>query len=322
MPHNKTSPFVSIILVNYNGAEDTIDCVESIEKQEYKNYEIIVVDNCSTDDSLDKISQLQDRVILLTAKENNGFSAGNNIGIEYAINHGADYVLLLNNDTVVSQSFLTEMIMEAYCRPTAVITGTIYYEKKRQCIWYAGGSFSEVTARTCHWNIGSENAILPKEAKEVTFISGCEMLIPKSVIEIVGMLDEDYFLYAEDIDYCARTRRAGFSLVYVPSSVIYHKVSASTSKISYATQYYSVRNRRILIHKNLKSLKRVSALICSDIQTIRRLLDGRLTMNAVKAGIVDYYKGKTGKLDRTLNTKYKEFEGYTYRFKSRKEMHD
>ena len=304
MIYPDTDPLVCIIIVNYNGWRDTIDCIESIRCNSYPNYKIIVVDNFSTDESSSILNRLEDnsRIYFIQSNENNGFSAGNNIGIKKAVELGADFFMLLNNDTLVTKDFLTNLII-SYKKtgiPSSIFTGLILYEKNRNQIWYAGGSYNKNTALTKHFYMNqtiNENEL---GKMEVSFISGCEMLCPISVIEDVGYMDDDYFLYAEDVDYCCRLSLNGYRLFFEPMSVIFHKVSASTSKISSASQYYSVRNRRLLIKKNMAFPHSLIALIFTDIQTIHRLAQGKLTWKCVKSGLLDYYLGKTGKCERAF----------------------
>lgn len=298
------NPLVCIIIVNYNGWQDTIDCVESISCNSYSNYRVIIVDNCSTDESSIVLSKLADNsmIYFIQAEENKGFSAGNNIGIKKAVELGAEFFMLLNNDTIVTMDFLSHLV-DSYRESNiknSVFTGLILYEKDRNRIWYAGGSYNKNTALSTHHYMNETMGDIKLRKKEVSFISGCEMLCPISVIDKVGYMDDDYFLYAEDVDFCCRLSKNGYRLFFDPTSVIFHKVSASTSKISSASQYYSVRNRRLLIKKNIQFPRNLIALLFTDIQTLHRIARGRLIWKCVKAGVIDFYCGKTGKCERSF----------------------
>ena len=294
---------VAIILLNYNGANDTIECIESIKQSIYKNYEIIVVDNCSTDDSIAALEEYSKKTpfTLLKSKTNNGFSAGNNIGIKEAKKGKFDYVLLLNNDTLVTENFLVALL-DAYktVDRSSVLTGSILYAYEREKIWFAGGHCSEWTARPKHLRINEPISSIPENIERINFISGCEVLIPIAVIEKIGLMDEDYFLYSEDIDYSMRIAKNGIPMYYVPKSVIYHKVSSSTSKISRMVSYYSVRNRRILIKKHFPFPKNFVAIMYTNLQSLHRLIHKRLFIKPAFWGWVDYYKHRFGKSDRSL----------------------
>ena len=293
----------AIILLNYNGADDTIECIESIKKSIYKNYEIIVVDNCSTDESVSVLEEYRQKTpfIFLQSESNNGFSAGNNIGIVKAQEQNFDYIMLLNNDTLVTPDFLQELL-NAYERVDkgSVLSGTIMYAYEREKIWYAGGSYSEWTAKARHLRMNETVDAIPTEIEEVNFISGCEVLIPIGDIKKVGLMDEDYFLYTEDLDYSIRIKKAGIKMYYVPKSVIYHKVSSSTNKISKMVSYYSVRNKRILIKKHFSFPRKPVAILYTNLQSVHRMIKKRLSFKPAFFGWVDYYKHRFGKSDRVL----------------------
>lgn len=184
----------------------------------------------------------------------------------------------------------------------SVLSGTILYEKERSKIWYVGGSFNFKTGSPSHSYIGKDinNRDISLKLTSVTYLSGCEMLIPIDAINEVGLLSDDYFLYWEDTDYSIRLMNGGYHLYYAPESIIYHKVSSSTSKESKTMQYYSVRNRRIIIKKYIKGINKVIAYIFTFLQTINRILKGKLTVKCVTYGIIDYYKGERGKTKRKL----------------------
>lgn len=294
---NMIEPKIFIVLVNYNGISDTLECIESIQKNDYTNYEIVIVDNKSTDMSCSKLQQKKSQYVLIEAKENNGFSAGNNIGIQYAMTHGAEYIVLLNNDTVVSNDFLTQLIgYQLRNKECAVAIGKIYYESERNRIWYAGGSVSRITTRTVHYDFGKKDSCsLSKEPEQVSFATGCYMSIHRSVIEQVGMLDEDYFLYDEDTDYSLRLLANKKKIFYVPTSVIYHKVSASTGNGSNLSQYYQVRNHFLLIKKNIKFPYSSVAKVYTVLFLIKRVLKNELKLKNVLLGTIDYKRGKIGK---------------------------
>lgn len=291
-------PKVYIILVNYNNAQDTFECVESIQKNDYENYEIVIVDNKSTDRSLEQLRDRQDTYpyILLEAVSNDGFSAGNNIGIRYALEHGAEYVVLLNNDTLVEPDFLTRLIeFQSAHENCAAAIGKIYYAFDRNKLWYAGGSVSPVTTRTTHSNFGMQDTQSAEEPTQVSFATGCYLCIRRDVIEDVGLLDEDYFLYDEDTDYSLRLAAKGKNIFYVPQSVIYHKVSASTGGGSDLSQYYQVRNHFLLIKKNLKMPNALIALGYTLLFMMKRMMQGELKPKNIWQGTVRFLQGETRK---------------------------
>ena len=247
-------PSIFIILVNYNGYEDTVDCIESLKNIDYYNYKILVIDNASTDDSYNKLNTLKGEFILLKSEKNLGFSGGNNIGIEYAMNHEADYVMLLNNDTLVEPDFLNKMIETAEVYKDSGIVGCkmMYYPKK-DIIWYGGGYIDWRKYSGVHENQGEIDALKDK-VREVNFLTGCCMLIKRGTIEKAGYLSEEYFMYLEDLDYCARVLENNLKIIYNPEAKIYHKVSASTGgeESSFAIKW-GTRNRFLFFKKFSKN---------------------------------------------------------------------
>lgn len=296
-------PFVCIILVNYNGAKDTVQCVNSIKKIKYTNYKIIIVDNASTDDSIIKIKNNISEIDyeLLIAKENNGFSSGNNIAIRKSLDLGADYILLLNNDTIVEVDFLDKLISEfdndLYIGAT---TPKILYESDREKVWYNGGKIKSITGKTKHFDYDRNI----KEAKyyegDVSFASGCCICISKEVIEKIGLLDESYFLYDEDVDYCLRITRAKYLIKYVPQSVIFHKVSASTGTNSGLIQYYIIRNKFLTIKKHYIGIKSIIPYIYSIVMFLKRIIYKEIEFINFFYAILDFNRKKFGRSERNF----------------------
>lgn len=283
-------PLVYIILVNYKGYADTVDCVNSLLKIGYENYKIIIVENASSDSCLmGKNRFLNDNTVILYAKENKGFSDGNNIGIRYAMQFNPDYLLLLNNDTVVKSDFLDQLVNTAETHnEVGIVTGRIFYYKNREDLWYSGGHYNRDNGITNQVIYGKD----VNDEKNITFASGCLMLISKECIRKVGLLDDDYFMYSEDADYCCRVCDAGLKIIWNPCSVIYHKVSASVGENSIFQQYYITRNNFIMTRKyGSKKIKAYSARI---FQCMKDIIKGRLKIEAVIWACCDFLKGETG----------------------------
>ena len=290
---------VIIIVVNYNGFSDTVECVESLKKINYTNFEheIIVVDNGSINDFEKLKNKLEvDNVVVLDAGSNLGFSGGNNVGIRYAIDNGADYILLLNNDTLVEPDFLNHMVRTAKeNNGDAVVTNKIMCEAERNIIWYAGGSFNSKTSRTVAFGINEKDCEKYSVKCEVSFASGCCMLIPINIINAVGLMCEDYFLYCEDTDYCLRILNAGFKILYEPKAKIYHKINSSTSKIAGIQAYYLVRNKLYIISKFIKPKYRLIAYTYVYAETIKRIMTKEYDYKSVRRGLSDFKKNIKGK---------------------------
>lgn len=297
---------VSIILVNYNGALDTLECIESINRMSYKNFQIIVVDNNSTDNSIKILSQKKEELgfELDCLSDNKGFSAGNNFGILKAIKDGAQYILLLNNDTIVDCNFLSNLMREAVNNSNAsVVTGTIYYASDRNKLWYAAGKFHPYLAKVTQVDKRCKEGILPEQSTNVTFASGCCLCIPVSVIKRVGLLDESYFMYEEDVDYCYRLILNRINIIFVPDAIIYHKVSSSTTKtekISPITQYYMVRNKFIFIKRYYNSFKGIVPYLHTLLMYSYYCIRYGMNTRYVVWGIIDFLRGKSHISERKL----------------------
>ena len=291
-------PKVDIVLVNYNNQKDTIECLKSINGIEYFNYEVIVVDNASANvDELCNYCEHND-IIFIVAKNNNGFSSGNNIGIKIALDRAADFVLLLNNDTLVEPDFLSNLIAAYYRNQNiGIVGGRIYFNSDRSKLWYAGGEISFTGGYVNHFGyMHSINKEYNTE-KNVTFITGCLMLIPAKVFKEVGLLSEEYFLYSEDADYCCRVMDAGYSLLYAPSAVIYHKVGAASGKNSIITQYYSSRNDFYLFYKYAPEKIKGKAIRLLMWRKIKDSIKGIVDFKWVWKGYKDFKRGIVGKVE-------------------------
>lgn len=249
-----TSPKVFIILVNWNGWKDTVECLHSLKELDYSDYSVIVVDNGSTDRSVNEIEYRFPDITLIKNKENRGFAGGNNVGITYALERDADYVWLLNNDTVVDRQALSHLVERMEEDDHTGICGSrlIYYHQRDTIQVLAGGSYNKWLATTDNFGQHqSVNATFDRQMieEELDFIIGASMLVSREFLEEVGLLCEDYFLYYEEIDWGIRAA-PHFSLGFAPKSIVYHKEGASTKATnlrkddkSRLSDYYLVKNR-------------------------------------------------------------------------------
>lgn len=244
-------PEVSVIILNYNGGRDVLECLESVLQIDYPHFEVIVVDNGSTDGSLEQILNRFPWLKIVKNERNLGFPAGNNIGIREST---APYVLLLNDDVVVHRGLLKDLISAVKGNPQVGIVGplVLYYREPGK-IWSGGGKVSPF-GYTFHLGKGME-LDSRREPCRVDYVTGCAMLITREVLNKVGLLDEDYFLYYDDADYCVRAGKAGFKCLCVYSSTIWHK-SDSEWIAGPVQAYYYMRNGFLFARKNLKGLTR------------------------------------------------------------------
>lgn len=287
-------PGVAIILVNYNGFKDTVECVESLCKVDYPNYRIVVVDNGSNrKPDKSQIKYLRKYTHYISLNKNLGFSGGNNVGVQWALNNGYQYVLLLNNDTTVNPQFLNVLIHTAESQEkVGIVGGKILFYQPPHRIWFGGGMLNKKYGNGSHERYNQINTADTGNTRRVTFLTGCLMLIPRNVIFDVGLLDEKYFLYAEDTDYCCRVMNKGYNLWFCDSSLIYHKVSASTGEGSARTQYYMIRNSLYLSRKYFEHYRLVHLRLF--FRTLKDVIRGRKQVKPVMIAIVHYFKGVKG----------------------------
>jgi GT2 family glycosyltransferase len=250
-------PLVSIIILNWNGLKDTIECLESIKKIDYPNYEVIVVDNGSTDGSPEKIKRLFPEVILIKNKENRGFAGGNNVGIKHAVKNGAVYLWLLNNDAVIEPSALTKLVKSGEESPKiGILTPIIYYHAAPLRAQFYGSFFDNKNFSL----IDPQDLTRVRKLKEKKLsIWGTAMLIKRKVIDSVGYLDEKYFAYWEDTEYSHRALNAGFENKVEPSAKVFHKshIEDGREKFPPHYYYYMVRNKYFFWNGNTRGLRKV-----------------------------------------------------------------
>jgi len=244
-----SAPHVLIVVLNWNGLADTLACLESMRRLEYPAYEVLVVDNGSSDGSPAAIRERFPDVTLIETGENLGFAGGNNVGIRHALEIGADYVLLLNNDTEVSPDFLSRLVDAAEADSQVGMAGpTIYYYDRPEVIWSAGGEID--WRRGCTRMVGldeRDDGQFGGAPREVDFITGCAVLVRATALRQAGLLDERFFMYYEEVEWCVRTRRAGFRIVHVPQAHIWHKIAPSAQSDSPRVHYYMTRNRLLFL---------------------------------------------------------------------------
>lgn len=305
------NPRVCIILLNYNRCQDTIECLNSLKQCVYDSYHILVVDNASTDQSAEKLRREFSNLEIISTGRNLGYTGGINFGIRHALQSPFEYILILNNDTLVTPDFLNHLAAAMEEHPNAAAAGgTIYCEHERKQIWYAGGRLLQWRGMAMHEQKGLflEPAVL-NGVRKVTFITGCLILLRVSLLDKIGLEDERFFMYLDDIEFSARIRAKGRDLLYVPHSIIYHKVidkeNENYFKRAYPAAieqqhafklYYSVRNRFLLIKTALRGPQKLAAgvyflSIISIKLLIWRLINPRF-FKAAWFGLQDFWAAR------------------------------
>lgn len=252
-----TQPKVVISILTWNGYIDTVACLESIYRMNYENYEVVVIDNGSSDNSFDMIRNRYPLARIIQSKENMGYTGGNNIVMRYALEQRADYVWLLNNDTVVDRNALLELVNYIEERKNVgLVSSIIYYKSHPDRIQYAGSYIDLDTLDVIYpENNDIEHRKLFDVCKNVC-VWGTALLIRTELIERVGYLDEKYFAYWEDTEYSIRSLKKGYRNAICYDSIVYHNTEPPQNKPKTPHFYfYMTRNEYMLKSSLLKGLK-------------------------------------------------------------------
>lgn len=299
-----------VIVLNWNGANLTNSCIDSLALVNSKSFKthILVVDNGSTDDSIKTINKHLGLVKfaknitheLIETGSNEGYAGGNNVGCRYALEHGADYLIVLNNDTLVDKHFADKLV-KSYIQNNqrAIICPKIYfapgYEYKTymkseigKVIWSVGGKIDWKNIYGTNRGVDQIDQGQFDREEEVDFASGACFLVGREIVAQVGLFDESYFMYLEDLDYCHRVQMADLKVIYTPRSKIWHKVAQSSAIGGDLNDYFITRNR-LLFGYRYASLRTKLALFR---ESIKFLITGRQWQ---RLGSIDYYIGHLGR---------------------------
>lgn len=286
----------AVVLVNYNGLSDTLDCIDSLHKSTVP-LKIIVIDNASKDDETYFISQKYPDVKVFRQEENLGFAGGNNIGIQWALDNDYEYIALLNNDTIIDPKLFESLKAEA--GQNTVVAPYMYCHSAPDELWYGGGHIDRWTGNAKHIYAPSENM----QPFESTLVTGCCFMAHRTIWEKTGLLDDSYFMYNEDTDFCIRLMQNGFKMKTVPQAKLWHKVGKSSGgEASPLSCYYITRNRLHLL-KIYKDFFKPTAypftVLTRYIWILRMMIAGKKeSAKAFSQGIKDAKNGIMGVVAR------------------------
>lgn len=283
-------PKIGVILLNWNNDQDTLSCLNMLGQLDYPRelLYVIVVDNGSSSQSIENlIHRSQFELILLP--ENRGFAAGNNVGIKYALQMGCEFVLIMNSDVSFNNDLLRKLLTPfEKDASTGIVSPKIYIENSRDLIWYAGG-------RRYPFSIGKMEGHGKRDCpqfgypKKVDFAVGCCMLVRETVFQKIGLLDEDFFFFHEDVDFSRRATTAGFSIWYQPEATFYHRVSSSTSK-DFPLRTYLTVNARVVFFRKYTPIALLPVQILCEIFRLLRFTFRSLVIGQYNQ-IIAYIKG-------------------------------
>jgi GT2 family glycosyltransferase len=287
---------LGVVTVTYNSSAVIEDFLRCCEKQTYKDFLLIIVDNNSSDNTLGVIQSFQDRLKIKSAAEsiNHGVALGNNIGIIHALQHSADYILLINNDVTFESTFFEQLIISLGKRAdVAAVVPKMNFFDHSDVIWYGGGKFTYWKGPMAkHLQFGKKDNCRHQEAFFVDYAPTCAMLLRSETFQEIGLMDEKYFVYYDDTDFCFRMKKNGKRILFVPSIVLLHKVSILTGgeKSAFAIRMFS-RNQIYFMRKHFHSIACLFFYIVIQLKNLLRfilgkdnLADYKLRMDSIREG--------------------------------------
>jgi len=265
-------PHISIVVLNWNGAEDTLACLDSLASLTYPDFNVVVVDNGSTDDSLARLRPYLAPYPLtrIETGRNLGYAGGNNAGTRHALEDGADFVLVLNNDTMVAPDLLERLLESAQRNPDAgVFSARILYFDEPERVWFDGARWNPCSLRLEWPGQGEKASTLGTTDHETDYACGAALFFRSAVARQIGLLDESFFLVWEEVDWGFRARKAGWRNVVAPAANVWHKIGVSFgSESSPLRTYFSIRNELLWFSRHAP----FSARLRLWIKNLRRLI--------------------------------------------------
>lgn len=311
-----SSPHVAIVVLAWNHREDTEACLASLALLDYPALSLILVDNGSTDDTIGVVRARFPSVRVIENGANLGFAEGNNVGIRSAMEAGADFVLLLNNDTLVDPGLVGELVAAWKTRPDIGFLGArIFYADDPARLWMGAAIWDPAVCQFSYLGANAIGSELSKEMIETSYACGCALFFDRQLVERIGLMDPRFFCYFEEADWCWRAAKAGLRNYYVPAARLWHKVSAASGgSESPMRHYYRTRNLLLWAKRNLtwkQRCKVTGRVIWSGLSSVSwrerglywtlrrwgwswRQLRSDPLMRAWRYGLRDYFLGRLG----------------------------
>lgn len=281
---------VYVIILNYNGYADTINCIDSVKKSSYQRIQILVVDNGSGDDSVRKIEEAFPDLEILCTGQNLGFAGGNNAGIQRALEEGADYICILNNDAIVAEDMIELLAQNLYQNERRLIgPATMVWDT--QIVHSTGLKINFYTGTARMMNYHEDYERIGKDELCCDYMEGTCLMFTKAFVEDVGMIPEVYFLYYEETEWSWIAKRKGYDVTCIPSARLWHKGSSAANKVNGMKLYFEDRNRVLFIRRNAPFFKKTFFYGYFSLQLFYRILSRQRDLRALQA-VMDGYKGK------------------------------
>jgi hypothetical protein len=297
-----SQPHVFTIILNTNRRADTLECLASLQTLTYSNHTVIALDNASTDGSVEAISISFPSVQIVRLTDNRGYAGNNNVGIQAALQQGADWVFVLNEDTILDAECLTRLIEVAESDSRIGIVGPmVYHHDEPKVIQSAGGRLDKWWFGY-HLGQNEDDRGQFAAPHDVDWISGCAILVRRAVIEQLGMIDERFFYYWEETEWCLRTRKSGWRIVHVPAAKLWHKGVQRNYNPGPSVTYYNTRNRLMMLAKHraplpvwLRAWWQIARTLLSwTVKPVWRSKRGH--RDAMWQGLLDFLRRRWGRM--------------------------
>jgi GT2 family glycosyltransferase len=295
-----SEPLVVAVILNTNRRQDTLECLASLAQSSYRRLRTIVLDNASTDGSVAAIESAFPDVTVLSLQDNRGYAGNNNVGIQAAMNVGADWVFVLNEDTVLASDCIETLVHGGESDPRIGMVGPLVYHHNEPTVIQSAGGVLNARWQSSHLAMNEVDEGQYQTPHPVSWLNGCALLVRRKLIEQVGMLDERFFYYWEETDWCLRAHNEGWRIVHVPEAKLWHKGVQRDYRPSPSVAYYNTRNRLLFLSKHRASLWSW-ALVTIELTRTLASLSLRPKWRAMHAhrdamwqGLLDFTRGQWG----------------------------
>ena len=297
-----TTPLVIFVVLNFNRREDTLQCISSLAQNTYKNQKIILLDNSSTDGSVKAVEARFPEVQIIRLQQNLGYAGNNNVGIDEAMRQGAEWIFVLNEDTVLAPDCVAQLVSVGEGDPTIGIVGPmVYHHDEPEIIQSAGGKMDKYF-RAEHLGQNQVDRGQYPQPHLVEWISGCGIMVRRAVIDQIGTIDARFFYYAEEFEWCIRASEVGWKIVHIPQAKLWHKGVQRNYHPKPSLMYYFTRNRLLLLSKHRAPL---SAWVVNWAEILRPLTSWTIKpkwrgqreyRNAMWRGMLDFLRRRWGQM--------------------------